>query len=108
AQAVAGMSSVALVLALVAAESTANALGAPARRTFPVRLLPSHQVTAGIALQSMAFQAAMLLGPAIGGFALAQWGFSGAYALHVVTAVVALGAVARLPSLRPDHDGATT
>lgn len=104
AQAVAGMSSVALVLALVAAESTANALGAPARRTFPVRLLAPHQVTAGIALQSMAFQGAMLLGPAFGGFALAQWGFSGAYALHVVTAVVALGAVARLPSLRPERD----
>ena len=104
AQAMAGMASVALVLVLVAAESTANALGAPARRTFPVRLLPTGQVTAGIALQSMAFQGATLVGPAVGGLVLARWGFSGAYALHVVTALVALGAVARLPSLRPVRD----
>ncbi|WP_030557766.1 MFS transporter, partial [Streptomyces exfoliatus] len=50
--------SVLVLLALVALGAACGALGAPARRTFPVRLLPPDQVAAGLALTNVSFQAA--------------------------------------------------
>ncbi|MFT2019480.1 MFS transporter [Streptomyces sp. 796.1] len=101
AQALAGNRSVLLLLVLVAAESACAALGAPARRTFPVRLLPADQVAAGLALANVSFQAAMLAGPALAGVVIAQWGLSAAYAVQAGAVVVALLAVFRLPSMPP-------
>ncbi|WP_406312561.1 MFS transporter [Streptosporangium sp. NBC_01639] len=99
AQAAAGNRSVLLLLALVAAQSGCAALGAPARRTFPVRLLPADQVAAGLALQNVAFQAAMLAGPALAGVVLAQWGYPTAYAIQALAGVASLIAVVRLPPM---------
>ncbi|WP_433419826.1 MFS transporter [Microtetraspora malaysiensis] len=99
AQAAAGNRSVLLLLALIAAESGCSALGAPARRTFPVRLLPADQVAAGLALQNVVFQASMLVGPALGGVLLAQWGYSVAYAVQALAEAASLIAVIRLPAM---------
>lgn len=99
AQAAAGTRSVTLLLALVAAESGCAALGAPARRTFPVRLLPSDQVAAGLALQNVAFQASMLIGPAVAGLVLARWGHPAAYAVQALATAASLVAVLRLPAM---------
>ncbi|WP_433475787.1 MFS transporter [Spirillospora sp. CA-142024] len=103
AQAGAGNRSVTLLLALVAAQSGCAALGAPARRTFPVRLLPADQVAAGLALQNTAFQAAMLVGPALAGIVLAQWRYPAAYAVQALTTAASLIAVARLPPMPVPH-----
>ncbi|MES9538606.1 MULTISPECIES: MFS transporter [unclassified Actinomadura] len=106
AQAAAGNRSVALLLALVAAGAGCAALGAPARRTFPVRLLPADQVAAGLALQNIAFQAAMLVGPAIAGVVLAQWRYPAAYAIQALAVTASLAAVIRLPAMpAPRADG---
>ncbi|MGS2640724.1 MFS transporter [Streptosporangium sp. G12] len=99
AQAAAGNRSVLLLLALVAAQSGCAALGAPAKRTFPVRLLPADQVAAGLALQNVAFQASMLLGPALAGLVLARWHYPAAYAFQALAAVASLVAVVRLPPM---------
>nr|WP_221493635.1 MFS transporter [Actinomadura coerulea] len=99
AQAAAGARSVPLLLALVAAESGCAALGAPARRTFPVRLLPSDQVAAGLVLQSVAFQASLLIGPAVAGLVLARWGHPAAYAVQALATAASLVAVIRLPAV---------
>jgi predicted MFS family arabinose efflux permease len=101
AQALAGNRSVLLLLALVALATTCGALGAPARRTFPVQLLPGDQVAAGIALHNLSFQAAMLAGPAIAGLVIARWGFSAAYATQAAAVAVSMLAVIRLPAMRP-------
>ncbi|WP_436760032.1 MFS transporter [Streptosporangium sp. V21-05] len=114
AQAAAGNRSVPLLLALVAAQSGCAALGAPAKHTFPVRLLPADQVAAGLALQNVAFQASMLLGPALAGLVLAQWRYPAAYAIQALAGAAALVAVVRLPPMavlrggddRPPGDGA--
>lgn len=98
-QAAADNRSVLLLLALVAAQSGCAALGAPARRTFPVRLLPADQVAAGLALQNVAFQASMLVGPALAGLVLAQWHYPAAYAIQAVAGVASLIAVVRLPPM---------
>ncbi len=100
-----GTGSLPLVLGLVAAQTAASALGASARRTFVARLLPREQVSAGIALNHVSFQAAMLVGPAVAGLVLARWGLTPAYVLDAAAITVSLYGVARLPSMRPE--GAT-
>lgn len=104
-QAAAGNRSVTLLLALVAAQAGCAALGAPARRTFPVRLLPADQVAAGLALQNTAFQAAMLIGPACAGIVLAQWGYPAAYTIQALTTVASLTAVIRLSAMPAPRTG---
>ncbi|WP_055612700.1 MFS transporter [Streptomyces phaeochromogenes] len=102
AQALADNRSVPLLLALVAMGTACGALGAPARRTFPVRLLPSDQVAAGLSLTNVSFQAAMLAGPALAGLIIARWGFPAAYAAQAVTVAVSMLAVIRLPAMKPE------
>ncbi|MEU8484862.1 MFS transporter [Streptomyces sp. NPDC048641] len=101
-QALAGNRNVLLLLALVAAGAACGALGAPARRTFPVRLLPAGQVAAGLALTNLSFQVAMLAGPALAGLIIARWTLPAAYAAQAVAMVVSMLAVIRLPAMRPD------
>src|SRR5690606_40600549 len=84
-------------LLLVAVQSAAGALGAPALRTFPVRLLGRELVGAGIALQHLSFQAAMLIGPALAGVVLGAVGLTPAYLVQALAHVAALYAVIRLP-----------
>lgn len=102
AQALADNRSVPLLLVLVAMGTACGALGAPARRTFPVRLLSSDQVAAGLALTNVSFQAAMLAGPALAGLIIARWGFPAAYAAQAVTVAVSMLAVIRLPAMKPE------
>ncbi|WP_405607139.1 MFS transporter [Streptomyces sp. NBC_01508] len=106
AQALEANRNVLLLLALVALRSACGALGAPARRTLPVRLLPGDQVAAGLALTNVSFQAAMLAGPAMAGLIIARWDFSAAYATQAVAMAISMLAVARLPVVRPE--GAAT
>ncbi|CAM5235018.1 MFS transporter OS=Streptomyces tendae OX=1932 GN=F3L20_27105 PE=4 SV=1 [Streptomyces tendae] len=106
AQALADNRDVLLLLALVGLGTSCSALGAPARRTFPVRLLPGDQVAAGLALTNVSFQAAMLAGPAMAGLIIARWDFPAAYAAQAVAMAVSMLAVIRLPALRPEGAGA--
>ncbi|MFJ2632005.1 MFS transporter [Streptomyces sp. NPDC087422] len=102
AQALAHNRNVLLLLALVALATVFSALGAPARRTFPVRLLPGDQVAAGLALTNVSFQAAMLAGPAAAGLIIARWDFPAAYGIQAVAMAVSMLAVIRLPAMRPE------
>jgi MFS family permease len=95
-----------VVLVLVAVQTASTALGSAARRAFTARLLPREQVSAGLALNHVSFQAAMLLGPAVAGALLAGWGPTAAYALDAVATVAALYGVARLPSMRAERSAA--
>ena len=92
-----------LVLALLAVQSTFAAAGAPARRTFAVRLLPPAQLGAGLALTHSAFQASMLVGPALGGVLAGAWGVEVLFALDTLTFVVALYGVWSLPPMPPER-----
>lgn len=107
AQALADNRDVLLLLALVALQSACGALGAPARRTLPVRLLPADQVAAGLALTNVSFQAAMLAGPAMAGLVIARWGFPAAYAVQGVTVAVSILTVIRLPAMKPGRTDAS-
>ncbi|MEV4568983.1 MFS transporter [Nonomuraea sp. NPDC049419] len=106
AQALAGNRNVLSLLALVALASSCSALGVPARRAFPVRLLPGDEVAAGLALTNMSFQVAMLAGPALAGLIIACWDLPAAYGAQTVALVVSMLATIRLPVMRPEGTGA--
>jgi MFS family permease len=106
AQAVSGIGSAVLVLALVAAQTSCTALGTASRRAFVPRLLPQSQVATAVALDHVAFQVAMLAGPAVAGVVLARWGLSWAYTIDAVAILLSLHGVARLPSMRPEGGAA--
>lgn len=92
-----------LVLVLLAVQSTFAAAGAPARRTFAVRLLPVGQLGAGMALTHGAFQVSMLVGPALGGVLAGAWGVELLFVLDALTFLVALYGVWSLPPMPPEQ-----
>ena len=100
-QALIGLGSLVVLLALVSLQAACGALGAPARRSFVARLLSGDQVGAGIALTHLGFQAAMLVGPALAGVVTARWGVGACYLLDALTFGAALYATARLRPMRP-------
>ncbi|SFB44330.1 Predicted arabinose efflux permease, MFS family [Amycolatopsis marina] len=104
AQALSGLASLPLVLGLVSLQAACGGLGAPARKTFVVRLLAEEQVGAGIALTHISFQVAMLVGPVMAGVIIANWGVGVCYAVDALTFGASLYGVLRLPSMRPLTD----
>lgn len=92
------------VLALVAVQSCFVAGGGPASRTFIPRLLPDAQLAAGLALNRIAFQAAMLLGPALAGLLLGWAGVGGCYLVDAITFALAFYGAVGLPPMRPDGE----
>jgi MFS family permease len=93
-----------LLLLVVAVESTFVAGGGPAARTFIPRLLPKTQLGAGLALNRISFQGAMLLGPALGGVILGWLGVGGCYAIDAVTFMLSFYGAFGLPKMRPDGE----
>jgi MFS family permease len=94
------------VLLLVAVQSCFVAGGGPASRTFLPRLLPDTQLAAGLALNRIAFQAALLLGPALGGLVTGWLGVGGCYLIDTVTFALAFYGAFGLPPMRPDGEPA--
>ncbi|MGC0327714.1 MFS family permease [Streptomyces sp. SAI-170] len=103
-QAFAGTVPVAVILALVAAQSAFGALGAPAAGVFLPRLLPRDQIAAGLALNQVTGQAMMLLGPAVAGLVLGWWGIGVCYVVDAVSFGVAFYGAFGLPALPPEGE----
>ncbi|MDL4820984.1 MFS transporter [Actinomadura opuntiae] len=94
------------ILAVVAVQACFTAGGGPASRTFIPRLLPKHQIAAGLALRRIAFQGAMLAGPALGGLIAGGLGVGGCYLFDALTFAAALHGAFGLPPMRPGDDPA--
>ncbi len=86
-----------LMLVLAGAGSGLAALGAPAKQTFTPVLLSGHRLAAGLALNHLSFQLAMLLGPAAAGLVTARWGTTWCFVIDAVTFGFALIGIAGLP-----------
>ncbi|GAA3125826.1 MFS transporter [Streptomyces rameus] len=95
---------VAAVLLLVAAQSAFGALGGPAAGVFLPRLLPREQVAAALALQQVAGQSMMLLGPALAGVLLGWFGIGVCYLLDALSFGVAFYGAFGLPALPPEGE----
>ena len=94
------------VLAVLAVESTVVSVAGPTARTFIPRLLPADLVPAGMALNRVSFQIALLGGPAVGGLVIGVWGVSACYAIDAVTFGLAFLGAFGLPAMRPQGEPA--
>jgi MFS family permease len=94
------------VLGVLALQSCVAAGAGPASRTFVPQLLPKEQLAAGLALNRVAFQGAMLLGPALGGVAVAALGVGGCYLIDALTFAAALYGALGLPPMPPGDEPA--
>lgn len=85
---------------LVSVASGLSGLGAPAKRAFIPSLLPANRLAAGLALNHLSFQMAMLGGPVLAGVITARWGTPVCFLIDAATFVAALLGVVGLPTSR--------
>ncbi|MFD2265264.1 MFS transporter [Lacibacterium aquatile] len=102
-QALAGNQSLAIIFALSGIQIAAVALGGPARRAFIPRVLPTDQVTAGLALVQLASQIGSLVGPALAGLVIGAYGVEACYLLEALAFAVSLFGAFRLPRMQPEQ-----
>jgi MFS family permease len=102
AQAFAGAGQVWLLYLLVAVQSVARSVSAPARKTFMPRLLPAEQLPAGAALTMLVMHASLVVGPSLAGLIAAAGGLKVCYLVDAASFFGALYGVYRLPPMRPD------
>ena len=94
------------VLAIYAVAFLAAGLGAidqPARSSAVPRLVPRVRLAAAIALGQLNFQAAGVVGPAIGGLVLATLGIAACYVFDAITFAAAIGALLLIAPILPAH-----
>ncbi|MEV8513687.1 MFS transporter [Dactylosporangium sp. NPDC051484] len=89
------------MLGLTATASALSALGTPVLRSLIPGLLPPARLAAGLALNHLSFQLAMLVGPALAGVVTAAFGTAWCLAIDAVTFVAALAGIAALPRTAP-------
>src|SRR5581483_9300258 len=78
--------------------------GMPAMRSLAPRLVGEDKIVAVSALEGLAGNFNAVAGPAAGGLIIAALGFTGTYALDVVSFIVSLVSIWLLPKLPPAHD----
>ncbi|MCO8271138.1 MFS transporter [Actinoplanes sp. TRM 88003] len=93
------------MLGLVTLQSALGGLVGPARQTFVPALLSGDRLAAGLALNHLSFQIAMLLGPAAAGALTAVSGVGWCLAFDTLTFTAALVGLAGLPSGVPPAEG---
>jgi len=100
-QALLGVHSPGLLLALVGVQATAFAVGSPTRQAIVPRLVPAGELSAANALNSTVFNAAMVAGPLMAGLVLLKFNVAAAYAVDALAFTVVLWATLRLPPIPP-------
>lgn len=81
------------LVALAVAMGVANALDMPIRQSFVIELVGRDDLMSAIALNSMVFNAARIVGPAVGGLLIARYGVGIAFFLNGVTYAPVLAAL---------------
>jgi MFS family permease len=100
-----GLSTVWPLYALAALGAVVGTFDLPARQALVPSLVPREHLPNAISLNAIVVQAASVLGPSIGGLAIASGGVGLAYLLHAILcgfAIVALLLVRDLPREAPD------
>ncbi len=100
-QALLNVGSPALLLALIAVQSTAFAVSSPARQAIIPRLVGSDELAAANTLNFTVFTAASVAGPLAAGLVLLHANVAAAYAVDALAFTAALWATVRLPPLPP-------
>ncbi|WP_412543941.1 MFS transporter [Longispora sp. K20-0274] len=90
-----------LMYALVAVQSGLFAVNQPARTSTVPRLLPPELLPSANALNSLAWNVSLTVGPVLAGLLVGWWGYAGAYGVEAALLLVAFAAVVSLPPLPP-------
>jgi predicted MFS family arabinose efflux permease len=75
----------------------AQTLDAPARQSLMAELVDKGDLVNAVALNSAAFNAARIVGPAVGGVLIARFGVVPSFVINAVGILVVAGALSRLP-----------
>jgi MFS family permease len=105
-QAVAGLQSVAVLMALLALQQAFFGLNSPARNASIARLVPADELPAANALGSTVMQTGLVAGPLLAGALIPVIGLSELYLIDALALCVTVWAVVRLPALPPLTDTA--
>lgn len=97
-----GAASLLLIYGIVLIIGLASAFENPARQALLPQIVPRETFANAVTVSSTFQQLAFVLGPALGGLAIAKLGVEGAYAFHI--ALVAAGIVALVP-VQPRREG---
>ncbi len=78
---------------LAALSSAFGSFDGPARQSLIPTLVPRHHLSNAIALNTIMFQAASVLGPGLGGLVIGSWGVGWAYTLNAISFLFVIGAL---------------
>ena len=104
-----GLARVWLILLIAGGGAAAGAVDGPARQALLPSLVPREHLPNAIGLNSILFQTASVIGPALAGVALATTGVASVYALNALTFLATIGAVLLMrdvPATQPAGPGA--
>lgn len=104
AQALLGVRSLGLIMAVVAVQAVGFAVSSPTRSAIIPRLVDGPLVAAANTLNFTASMVGGLAGPLFAGVILAHWSYGAAYGLDAVLFTVGLYAAVRLPPVPPLGD----
>lgn len=80
---------------------TATAVDGPTRQAFVPEMVSQAQLSSAVALNSAQFNLSRVIGPALGGLVVGQWGETVCFALNAVSFLFVLGALAAMRGLTP-------
>jgi len=105
-QAVTGLDSVLVLMALLALQQAFFGLNSPARSASIARLVPAEELPAANALGATVMQTGLVMGPLLAGVLIPVVGLPELYLIDALALCFTLWAVARLPVLPPLTEGA--
>lgn len=91
----------AVIYAVTLASSALNSLAGPARQALIPNLVPRNEIAGAATMANLAMQAAMVVGPAIGGVLIAQTSLSLVYGLNAIGFVAVIAAALAIQA-RPE------
>jgi len=99
----AGLAKAWVILLIAGVGAAAGAADGPARQALLPSLVPREHLPNAISLNSIVFQAASVLGPAIAGVLLATTGVATVYALNALSFLATISALLQMRDLPPTH-----
>jgi len=96
-----------LIYGAVAVGAGLSGIATPTRGSIVPNLIPLELISSAVALNQVMWNAAMIVGPAIGGIIIARGGFAWAYGVDVTSFSAAIYATVRLRPQIPRWEGGT-
>lgn len=99
-----GQATPGVLIALMVLHGTAMAFSIPAWQTLTPNLVPREELGQAIALNSMQFNVARVVGPALAGVLLATHGAALVFLVNTLTFLAAMAGVLAIPPVPPQRD----